>query len=680
MKQKYKSRAFWSIILTISAFILSNPALAKRDLTLEQLLDLPFEDLLNVKISVSSRFIESPLEAGSTSIVIKEKQWRSLGARRLSDAIGNLPSTIVLPNWFGAEPIYIRGYADGNNTNGIATLIDGVGINLLEGSPQFTRQNFNLGTLDRIELIRGPGSALYGESAFHGVMALHTFESDVDLTRINANFSSNRFYDGSVKHSQAINDLYRVNFSAAVSGQSEQNQEYDYIDSGTGNLLSSERDMLINSKTVALKINRLPHDNLSYDFGFYYDDNHYSDFYSSGSSGSIASDDTGGVDSRFYMLKLGGEYQINQSTDAELKLYYYDSERTFDRSFKPFRASPSFIGIGNLEGKGKEQTTGASLIFKQELEATRWSLDLSSRFSEMGDYRVKQTDETGAVFNAFPLAFSNYSRDVYSLSFDAATQFNKKWLLHYGFRYDDYSDFGAQFSPRLGLIYQPTQDSALKLLYGNAFRAPGAGEIKGFATVITDSDLEPETIDTYELVYIKTTENLHQEYILFKSYWDNAITNINFTNTNTGENESEGAEAIITYQTDVWDFPFSVSYVRSDNKLNNQDYVAFPEWIVNAGVVYRWKAKKIDIKLNNRIHLNASEGQIVGSSVPEELKDYWRVDLHMAMYWSPNTTFFLDIRNLFDRENFIPSVQQNPSLGGLSDESISIKLGLKHSF
>jgi len=76
--------------------------------------------------------------------------------------------------------------------------------------------------------------------------------------------------------------------------------------------------------------------------------------------------------------------------------------------------------------------------------------------------------------------------------------------LSLGLRYDHFSTFGGKTSPRLGLIFNPWDKSALKLLYGEAFRAPSAFENyyhDGPVTQKPNPDLGPETIRTYEVVW-----------------------------------------------------------------------------------------------------------------------------------------------------------------------------------
>lgn len=654
---------------------------AEKD-SFEHFMSLSLEELLDVEVTIASEFSESQLEIGSTVVAIDEQQWKHKGSRKLFDTIEHLPSTIVLPNWFGAEQVYIRGYADGNNSSGVAMQWDGVVINGLEGSPQFFRQNINLGVIDRIEMIRGPSSSLHGENAFHGVFSMHSFESDSDISQVQAGYASNGFYESAVRYSNSLGEGNRVHFSAAVSGQSDQDRQYEYNDLNTGLPTTSERDLNFQTQTLVLKTNSDPEQDFSYFGGLYYDNNNYNDFYSAGTSGPVANRDRGGVDSPFSMVQGGFRYRNNTTTDTQLKLYYFENERTFERSF-PF--DRDFVGTG------KEKDYGIDFTIKQKelIENTQWSLKLSARKAQMGEYRRLVTDSSGVVVPALTglLAFSDFERETYSLALDVASRFvDDKLILRYGGRFDDYSDFGSVFSPRLGLIYSIASNSAIKLLYGHAFRAPNAGEVRGFASIESNPDIQPETIDTYELAYLYKTEKTISEFTLFNSHWYDVIV-IGSTDTpnffgrfiNIGENEAQGAEASFTYQSNPWEIQVNGSYVKSENVTTSGDYVAFPTWMVNANLSYYWSKYDLDITLDNRVFLDVAEGQISNTLPdPQKLKNYWRTDLGIIKHINKQFDLSVHVRNLFDRENFLPSIQPNPSIGGLPDESVSLLIKIDY--
>ena len=114
----------------------------------------------------------------------------------------------------------IRGYSGVASARGIGTLLDGIPMNGPSfGSGQYTTQNIGLGVLERIEVIRGPGSALYGSDAFHGVIAMTAFESEKDITRMSAEGGIDNYYQTSLQHSSGFGNDARVNIAVAASGE-----------------------------------------------------------------------------------------------------------------------------------------------------------------------------------------------------------------------------------------------------------------------------------------------------------------------------------------------------------------------------------------------------------------------------------------------------------------------------
>ncbi len=95
----------------------------------------------------------------------------------------------------------------------------------------------------------------------------------------------------------------------------------------------------------------------------------------------------------------------------------------------------------------------------------------------------------------------NRQRTVSYLSLQDEWKLFPDWELTAGLRYDHYSDFGSIVNPRLVLVWSARHDLVAKLLYGRAFRAPSFGEqyARNNPVVLGNPDLEPESIDSYEL-------------------------------------------------------------------------------------------------------------------------------------------------------------------------------------
>ena len=148
---------------------------------------LPLRELLEVKVSVASLFEESLLDVASSVSVVQHDEWERRGARRVGDALESAPSVVSIPTWGGADAIAIRGYATELSVRGVANSLDGVPLNSYTYATSFyDKPVINLKLLDRIELIRGPGSTLYGSDAFHGALSYQTHTSKNDLTEFNS--------------------------------------------------------------------------------------------------------------------------------------------------------------------------------------------------------------------------------------------------------------------------------------------------------------------------------------------------------------------------------------------------------------------------------------------------------------------------------------------------------------
>jgi len=649
--------------------------------SLETFLSLPLEDLMDVRVGVASNFVETQLQAGSTVAVVTEEQWKKRGARRLMDAVGHLPSTLVLPNWFGAEQIMIRGYANGNNSGGITTLWDGVPMSSAEASPQFNRQFINLGTLDRIEMIRGPGSVLHGENAFHGVLSMHAFESETDVTHAEGNVASNHYLHAAARHSQGLGKGVRMHLSAAKTKQADQHKPYNYFDPpGT-----SERANKYDSSTAVAKITSDPNRTLTWNAGLYWDSIDADGFLGGGTSGSSGLDnrDKGGVDSGITVAKGGVGYKIDANTQAQASVYYWTYDRAYTRSTSL---------TADLLGTGGAHDGAIKLLLKQQnlFGNTQWSAAFDLRHQQMDGARRKITNTVNVVTADADLQFHDFHRDIYSLSLDADTHLrDEKIQLRYGARVDKYSDFGTQTTPRLGLIYHSTPATALKLLYGRGFRAPNALEIKGSATIKGDSNIRAEIIDTVELGYLYKTTNSLTELAVFRSRLKDAIstkpytgpTDPNYTSAfqyfNSDNSQSKGAEASYTLQKNEWTLETSASYVKSENTTLQQDYHAFPVWILNGGLGYDVPRYATNIFLNGRAYFDVDDGQIAASYPnPAPLKKYLRGDVHIVKHIGKQISLTLDVRNVLNRANMVPSIQASPSPGGIPDEERSVKAAI----
>ncbi len=667
------------LIMTVILLVLDSSVLAAspEDQEIQSLAQLSFEELLKLPIKSVSHFLETPLDVASTVTVIPRSSWEERGARRLSDAFAHLPAIMSMPNFVGSYATRIRGFAQAD-ARGVVTLWDGVSINSYNlATADLNRPNIQLATLDSIEVIRGPGSVHYGTDAFHGVISLNAFESETDVNRISARAASNGFYSASYTGSTAIGAGWRLNASIATGGQPDQDFAYQFTDPGTGGPASSDRAYEYRSNTAVLKLVSDQDRALSYRFGLYYDGIDQDEFHGQGGQGFLPQNDVGSVDSKIAMATLTATYSLSADSSISLHANRWDQTHFFELPVTAAR---------NLEVDADEYHSEVKFVYRNEAlsAGTQFSAESGIRVDDVRNARRRIFDTmTTFVDSAEP--FSGQDRSVRFLALAGRTDLeDQQWILHYGFRLDDYDGFGAQFTPRFGVVRKVNETSAVKLLYGNAFRAPSAVEVSGNAFIAGNPNLEPETLDSIELVFLRQTENSRFEAVAFVSKWRDAISATDIDNdgsddmyVNLSENDSYGIE--ITYHLRQKNLlvETSGSYVRSKSDTPDTGFDAFAEYIVNLGIGYEF-ANDWVLYVNNRAHLHADAGPKRRTIEPAALKDYWRTDVNLAKRLKGGWNAFANVRNIFNRENFLPSLVNTE--GGVQDEEFSIDIGLSSSF
>ena len=673
-----KACLYWSFVLLLYC-ISTNSLAAKTQLgSVKDFLQLSLEELLNVPITSTSFFDETSLTSGSTVSVITPKYWEKRSARRMEDVMQYLPSVNMTPSFLGAKNLVIRGFPNSNGT-GVQTLWDGVPINTYPiGNALIDHPNIQLNTLNSIEVIRGPGSALYGSDAFNGVLSLSAFEATSDLNEVKIKAASNGYYNAAYKMSNKIGqDLY-LNFAFSGSGQPDQDFEYKYTNAG--NTLSSERDYKYNSSTAVIKLFSDPDKSFSYKLAAYKDNYDHDGFFHNGTD--VPAQDFGYLDNAIEMLKAETKWQFDSKRSLTFDLHRWDNTHVFSRVLP---------NLNRIFINTDEQQSGANLVYKDEalLHDTQLSFAVGYRENEASNASRQVVTPTNVVAVDAALLFNNTGRDITSYLLDGKSRFaDGEYILRYGFRYDDYSDFGTQFTPRLGLIKRLTKHSVVKLLYGSSFRAPTGNELYGGPIQTGDLNLTPEEIDTYELVYLFENDHRKTEVVIFHSELKNSIQQVDdpvkdfFANVGA-ENTSEGIEISHYQQLNKIIVDTSFSYVKSRNKTDGYEFGAFPKYIFNLGVGYQFE-NKWSLLVNNRVHLDADREPSTSTFDAAELRDYWRMDLGLNKKFGNKLDVFLNIRNVLNRQNELPSLQNSPRstqfLTGIQDEEISFDVGLTYKF
>ncbi len=446
----------------------------------------------------ASKYEQKVTEAPATVSIVTAAEIRRYGYRTLADLLRSLRGFHV-SNDRNYSYAGVRGFGlPGDYNTRVLILIDGHRLNDSVFSAGYIGSTFpvDIDLIDRVEVIRGPGSSLYGTNALFGVINVITRRGR-DYRTLEVSGEGGRFdtYKGRLTYG----NRYPGGGELLLSGSALRSQGDDlyfdvYDDPATNNGVAEGRD----DEDVHNLF-------LKGTLGNYTLTGAYSrrrDGYPTAAWETIFNDPEARiVDEQAYLdLQHVRSFSGWESRTRFFWDYYrYDGAYPYDgadyvadNAADPYRLLFKDYGYGERWGAEAQ-------LSRNVLE--RHHLVMGAEFQE--NYRQDQ-----GGYDAAP-DFWLYLKDrrdstQWALFFQDEIRFRDDLRLTAGVRYDHYTTFGGTTNPRLALVYSPLAGTTLKLLYGEAFRAPNAYELyyhDGGVTQKPTQDLDPETIRTWELAW-----------------------------------------------------------------------------------------------------------------------------------------------------------------------------------
>lgn len=701
---------------------------------------LSLKDILDVKVSVASLFEERDLDIAATVFSTNSTEWRRRGALRTFDAIRQAPGTMVYDvSLFSAGPtVALRGFNDPGQIPSISILWDGVTMSsIYQQSAILARPNIDLGVLDKIEMIVGPGSSLYGSDALQSVVAMIT--PDVTKENLSADVGGGMFgtYRGELKYAHEISPKLHVGLNLGITGQTDQATSASYQSLTYNQTLTSAVFTAVQSPVpvfatganadTAFKENYLSTGAVAkvrYDkteAGFYWTGYNAKGFPGAGYTARLtnptlsptpifaqttAAGNEYNQDSSLWMAKLSHDISLPASVDLTATGFYWKGSNTV---FAGNTAGE--VNLANaVNQKNEDWRTGLSFVARRKQDdtiPTRLAAGYSVDFTQISTATetIPNFPSAGTTYSA-NMAVNGKSRSINAVFIETDTAIIGRTLhLWADGREDIYNDFGGHFSPRLGLILQPDDNSAIKLLYGHAFRAPSSIELLGNPVGISgNATLSPDTQDTYQLQYMRREKAWNLSATAYTSVWNNQVVvvvptgsfvprYVNATDSSRAYGLELGGQYTLFSHLKL---NAMGSYVRSFGSPadggGNANYILFPTYIINWGLDYEVPSARLTVSLFNRHQITQGRylnkevlGQIspglttVGSITPSTMESFFRTDLGAVWDFGQNPgdwQLTANVRNLFNIRNYQAAISAN-FLGQIPEPGISGILGVR---
>jgi iron complex outermembrane receptor protein len=439
----------------------------------------------------ASKYEQKVTEAPSSVTIVTADEIKKYGYRTLADLLQNVNGFFVTYDR-NYHYLGVRGFIrPGDYDSRVLLLIDGhrLNDNVYESAAIGTESPIDVDLIDRVEIIRGPSSSLYGTNAFFGVINVITKRGrDLKGTELSTEISSYNSYKGRVSYGNKFSNGIELLLSGSYYDSAGQSRlffkEFDSPLTNNGIVRDADGDQFYNVFA------KLAFSDFTFQGGYV---NRKKGIPTAAFDTVFNTTRTRTVDEHGY-VDLKYEHEFAQQFSLLARLYYdnvyYRGNYLYDA---PVDGAPSFVLNRDIT-VGEQWGTEIKLT-KRLLERHKLTAGMEFRDNPRQDQANFDTEP----FTSYLEARHNSRNWAFYLQDEFTILDNL--ILNAGVRYDHYDSFGGTTNPRLALIYNLSKTS-LKLLYGEAFRAPNAYEMfyAGRSPYKANPNLGPEKIRTYELV------------------------------------------------------------------------------------------------------------------------------------------------------------------------------------
>jgi vitamin B12 transporter len=582
------------------------------------------------------------------NVILPEQIEQSKG-RTLSEVLNTIPGVSIngANNNLGTnQTVNIRGASAGN----VLILIDGIPVN----DPSVITNYYDLNLLpidqvERIEIVKGGQSTLYGSDAVAGVINIITKKPAEKSFAFNASASGGSYTtfkntagisgtNRSISYNLQYTDVYSQGFSAAYDSTGKKDFDKDGF---RQHVLYGGMQWQLTQQLQAKFNGRLSNYNTAVDASAFTDDKDFT---------STSKNWQGGAGLSYKLNK--GQINLNYLYNKVVRTYTDDSS---DRS-SPFGyfSDSKYEGITHFaELYGNYNTAHVELLAGIDFRSNKTNQDYFS-LGAFGPFSSSLKDTLAKMWQLSPYASVILKNDE-GLSVEA------------GIRLNHHSEYGNNIT----YTFNPCYLIHRKLkIFGNlysAFKAPALYQL--FDPVYGNKDLKPEKSTTVEggAEYF-FTENFRTRAVYFYRDTKDAIQFLLvdpnffiFQYKNVNRQKSQGIEWEASYKTGRWQWDANYTHISGktisafdetgselprDTTYNNLYHIPKDVINISAGVFI----KKLFIKL--QLKTVSKRLEYVYASQPKILEGYYTLDLYGDYSFSKKCRVFLDLKNITSQRYF----------------------------
>ncbi|MCE3251249.1 MAG: hypothetical protein K0Q67_259 [Cellvibrio sp.] len=577
------------------------------------------------QVIVTGTYNPLALEQMSSSVsVVDRAMLTQLNKTNLADVLQSVPGVLVERQGGpgGLAVASIRG----GESNYTLVMVDGIAMNDPGNSRggAFDLGSINVESIERIEVVRGPQSAIYGADAVSGVINIITLRPQ-------------QGHQQNLSGSIGDKGFQQAGFSAlGAADKTEYSLQARVRDTGEPVEGSRAEDREIN-----LRLGWRPTESHSFTATARYFDGERSNYPEQSGGPEFAT--SSALDYTEFTDKsaaLGWQYQIAEQWKSHVQATLYQREESFDSpGIAPYMAIPP---------------NGADTDFERQQISWINTLGQPGKlWANIGlENRKEDGDSRGYLDIGFlmPTDFT-LERSTDSAFVDINAQLNEKLLVQGSVRNDDTDGFGSETSNRLGVRYQLSDAVALRANNGEGYKLPSFFALGH--PLVGNPDLVAETVEGWDAgVAWQVSDQLNTSIDYFANDFRNPIDFDSelFTNVNRAQIKTSGVEWQAQWNSldSRLGLNANATYTDIDVKDNVSVLTGRPQW--SGGVAVRWQFNdKLSTSLDyQQAGEQFATSQHTGEATLHELDDYQRFDANLFWVVSDSLEMTMSVENLFD--------------------------------
>lgn len=532
----------------------------------EDLQEFALEDMVVTATRTESKMVDVPV---NTTVISAEK----IADRHyldVADALKDVPGATVIDSGEGADEKKIIL----NGDERVLVLVNGRRVNFDVGTMSRASYDLNqipdVSLIERIEVVKGHGGALYGSDAVGGVVNIITKKMDHSYGKVSMGFGSQQARDA-----KAMYTIKEGKTGVMVAASKYKQGYYKYKDVADNSTKRWPGDTKFENEKVSLKLAQELTETSNLEFG--YDFSKYSGI----SQYSVTSPGPSLIDKKTNNIYMKYDWLMNDTDQGYLQVYRnkyeYDNFGKIDEKVTGFEAQQAISTAEN-----NKLVVGASYRSSHVNAVT-------------GSYNDKINNKALFVSDQW--------------------EFAPRWTLDAGVRYDKHSTAGSKTTWSAGLNKKFDENSHAYFNWGQVFKAPTLDDLYYNNTSwwqIGDPNLKPEKGDTWTVGYgTRIADKTDVNISYFQSDLEDAIT-WDWSGSpayakNIHKQKKNGMELSISHElNDNWNLEASYTYVRVRNDNNDgKGYVRDNNYIPN---MYRFGVRYHDDLWNADLFLRGGSG------------------------------------------------------------------------